>query len=395
VETGVSKPPLGWTNSGALLTIESMNSRVAIWLCCALFACWFLTGCSTIAPEIPYDTTVEEPEPTAIRVGLELGGTVRFFKKWLELEQVDLSGMARLDNGDYLLVHDSKDTVADRFRPRLGVLSVDPILRLSLYREIRIDEQDWEKFGGPAHDLEAVCSLPLNADEFLLMESSHHRSRTGRIFHIRLQAIEKGWGARILGTVPLPEPGPRDDVGPYRFEGMGCIQSSKHEVEIVLGDHGNGKKRSRLVWNTLDLDRHKFIRRNGFKLLKYDIRAPVWKELGETTVRHISDLYIDRLGRIWVASSYEAEGDYGPFASVVYMAGYATPGHILPVDWNPDPVYQVKIGGIKIEALGPPISEECLLSAGTDDEGFGGQFGEVFCKQPEKQETAQNPVPTN
>jgi hypothetical protein len=35
-----------------------------------------------------------------------------------------------------------------------------------------------------------------------------------------------------------------------------------------------------------------------------------------------------------------------------------------------------------------------LLSAGTDDEGFGGQFGEVFCKAG-KRETAQKTLPTN
>lgn len=371
-----------------------MDSRNFLQLGCAFFACWFLASCAKAGPQIPYDTQVPEPEPTAIRVGLEMGGKARFFKKWLEIDQVDLSGMARLGKNDFLLVHDSRDTEADRFRPRLGVLNVDPILRLSTYHEIRIADEIWEEYGGLAHDLEAVCGLPMLPGEFLIMEGSYNPRGFGRIFHIRLKAAEKGWAADILGAVPLPEPGPRDEGGPYRFEGMACIQGSRQEVEIVLGDHGHGKKRSRLVWNTLDLDRHKFVRRNGFKLLKWDIRAPVWKELGESTVRHISDLYIDGLGRIWVASSYEAEGNYGPFASVVYMAGYATPGHILPVDWNPDPVYQVKIGGIKIEALGPPISENCLLSAGTDDEGFGGQFGEVFCKEGNTQ-TANNPVPTN
>lgn len=352
-----------------------------------------MSGCGGKMFHIPYNTEVEEPPPTAIKVGLELGGHNKFFKKWLGVEQIDISGMARLDTGDFLLIHDSKNNDSEQFRPRLGVLAVDPILRVSTYREIRIDDRVWNKHGGLSNDLEAVCGLPLSRNEFLLLESSYYEGRFGRIFHVRLKQKGKVWKAEVLGAVPLPKP-MRNET-PYNFEGMACIQDSRDTVEVVLGDRGHGKQRSRLLWNTLDLKRNRFLRGDRFKTLEYSIRAPVWEALGETTVRHISDLYIDKLGRMWIASSYEGgDGDFGPFASVVYMAGYASPGHILPVDWNPDPVFQVKIGGLKIEALGPPLSPDCLLSVGTDDEGFGGQFGEVFCKDPDIEVTSES-LPTN
>lgn len=370
-----------------------MDFRYTFRLGFVLSATLLLSACGGKLFQIPYNTEPEEPEPTAIKVGLELGGANKFFKKWLDVEQIDISGMARLENGDFFLIHDSKDNNEEHFRPRLGVLSIDPILRVSTYREIRLRDRDWEKVGGPSNDLEAVCRLPLVRNEFLLLESSYYQGRYGRIFHIRLKQHGKAWKAKLLGSVALPKP--RRDESPYNFEGMACIQGARNNVEVVLGDRGEGKHRSRLFWNTLDLKKHRFLRGDRFKVLEYGIRAPVWETLGEKNVRHISDLYIDKLGRMWIASSYEGgDGDFGPFASVVYMAGYASPGHILPVDWNPDPVFQVKIGGIKIEALGDPISPDCLLSVGTDDEGFGGQFGEVFCKDPDVK-VYNETLPTN
>ncbi|MGP0565277.1 hypothetical protein ACTRW9_09230 [Nitrospina sp. 32_T5] len=369
-----------------------MDLRYTYRLGFALSAALWLSACGGKLFQIPYNTEPDEPEPTAIKVGLELGGANKFFKKWLDVEQIDISGMARLDNGDFFLIHDSKDSPAEQFRPRFGVLSIDEARKTSTYQEIQLSDRTWRKLGGPANDLEAICGLSQNPGEFLLLESSNYKGRDGRIFHVRLKQRGKKWKIKILGMASLPKQD-EDEETPYNFEGMGCVQETEDRVEVVLGDRGEGKHRSRLFWNTLDLRKHRFLRGDRFKVLEYGIRAPVWETLGETDVRHISDLYIDKLGRMWIASAYD-EGDFGPFASVVYMAGYASPGHILPVDWNPDPVFQVKIGGIKIEALGPALSDDCLLSVGTDDEGFGGQLGEIFCKDPEVKVYNKN-LPTN
>ena len=331
----------------------------------------FLAACAGS----PGDNEVLKPD--RVESGLTLSGTQSSHKTWFRNGKVDLSGMAAFGHDRFLLVHDSKNNKVEIHRPRLGVLILDRANKSSNYREVLLQAQDWQGVGGMANDLEAVCRVPGARDEFLLMESGYYQGRFGRLLHVRLKRPGVEWQVDVLGALPLPQPD-RQGLN-FNFEALLCLRGADGTVQVVLGERGAGRQRlSRLLWNVVDLHRHRYVHRDRYEVIRENIEAPGWKEMSEK-IRHIADLYVDDTGVLWAASAYDPDVDEGPFASVLYRAGTLQPGTPPKVIWNPDPRYQRHIGRYKIEALGPPLSSNCRISAGTDDEMFGGRLFEWFC----------------
>jgi len=294
---------------------------------------------------------------------------------WFTNGKVDISGMAAFGNDQFLVVHDSKNNKVEIHRPRLGVLEIDRAGKTTSYREVLLNAQDWQGVGGMANDLEAVCRVPHSDDEFLLMESGYYKGRFGRLLHVRLKRPGVEWEVDVLGALPLPKP---ESAGlKFNFEGLLCLAGSDGTVQIVLGDRGKGRQRlSSLLWNAADLQRHRYVNSDRYETLAENIEAPGWKTMSKN-IRHIADLYVEDAGILWAASAYDPDVDEGPFESILYRAGSLHPGTPPKLDWNPST--PLHIGRYKIEALGPPLSSHCRISAGTDDELFGGRLFEWFC----------------
>lgn len=302
---------------------------------------------------------------------------------WFTNGKVDFSGMAAFGSDQFLVVHDSKNNKVEIHRPRLGVMTLDRSSKSSNYREVRLKRDDWQGVGGMANDLEAICRVPQSDDEFLLMESGYYKGRFGRLLHVRLKKPRVEWEVNVLGSLPLPKP---DRLGldrqglKFNFEGLLCLQGIEGTVQVVLGDRGKGRQRlSSLLWNVADLKRHRYVNSDRYEMLVENIEAPRWKTMSDK-IRHIADLYLDDHGTLWAASAYDPDVDEGPFESILYRAGTLQPGTPPQLNWNPSA--PMHIGRYKIEALGPPLSSNCAVTAGTDDELFGGRLFEWFCDSP-------------
>lgn len=109
------------------------------------------------------------------------------------------SGMARLDDRRFLVVN---DTPADQDGPKLGLIDLNGG-GSPRYLELPVN---WDEFGGPANELEAICTIPGRDVEFLAAESRHVGDRFGRVFHIIIDRDERGLVvARIEHVLKLPQ----------------------------------------------------------------------------------------------------------------------------------------------------------------------------------------------
>jgi hypothetical protein len=275
------------------------------------------------------------------------------------LPPVDISGMARLTEQSFLLVHDTK---ADDSRPHLGVLTVtgeDP----PAYQPVRVR---WPAGQDRANDLESICALPDAPREFLAAESGYQDNRFGRIFHFSLQPRGRGWEARVRGVVPLP----RDTDN---IEGLAVLPRATDQYILLLGERGGSEARPRglLRWGVIDL-------RSYSLTLNGERRFAAPEESSGGAFRDISDLYIDPATRILWISATRDPGDAGPFGSSIWPAGQVQADVNQPVSLYPQPERAWKLDGLKVEALAGPAQPDSRISIGTDDESYGGVWRPLF-----------------
>jgi len=155
-----------------------------------------------------------------------------------------VSGMARVSDGTYLIVHDALSFEPDD--PRVGLIRVTD----KTFMYSRVDVRDWRHPQGRSSDLEGVCQLPGTPNEFLLAESGYWTRQYGRIFHIELQngvATVK----RVL-QLPLITDNNEQQMDGDNFEGIACGATNGSDVIVMIGERG-GTMRYRqgiLRWGT-------------------------------------------------------------------------------------------------------------------------------------------------
>ena len=151
----------------------------------------------------------------------------------------EISGMASLPGGRaFLTVLDTKTGPEPPWSTRAGVLRVSDEGVL-VYQPFAIT--DWGHGEELPNDLEACCPIPGRPGEYLMAESGYYKGRFGRIFHIRLAAVEGSalYTGKVLGHFkPDPKSEPEYTTpGPRQFEGIACLQQGERWV-VILGRRG-------------------------------------------------------------------------------------------------------------------------------------------------------------
>ncbi|MDN5370741.1 MAG: hypothetical protein PWP74_2049 [Shewanella sp.] len=282
--------------------------------------------------------------------------------------ELGFSGMAQMDANSYLVVQDKK---VDEPGSRLGVLQVKPDGVLN-YTPLTIS--DWKDQDGQSSDLESVCHLPGQTNEYLLAESGYWDGKFGRIFQVAVSgdvAIVKQ-----VYHVPKIVAGGKGIHGD-NFEGMACIAQGD-SVLVVLGERGGNKryKRGYLRLGVLDTAAGQ-LSWQQYADHPVEITAP---KTDANKKRTISDLYLDKQGVIWAVAT-EDGGDQGPFRSVIYQAATVSgPAEQLKVTAVRYSKAQWIVDGFKVESLAGPAANvpNSYMSIGTEDENYGGSWRPLF-----------------
>jgi hypothetical protein len=270
------------------------------------------------------------------------------------------SGLVRIDESTFLVVHDTKDKSKE---PRLGTLTVQ---RGSspLYFPVEVD---WGP--EPPNDLEGVCSVPNRMNEFLVIESGDER-KFARIFHI---VLSKGlsrlsrWTISDKQIIPLSE-------RTVNLEGLACVADKTGRLILLLGERGGSKENptGKIRWGTLDLISRSF-ESSGEKKLT----VPSSIDLGQRETRACADLYVDAEHRIWSVATQD-QGNDGPFRSVIYQAGTINPDASDPIQLFPRTDAAWTLDGVKVEGLATSPIEGSPMSIATDDENYEGIWRPLF-----------------
>ena len=261
---------------------------------------------------------------------------------WIDVgagQQRTISGMALVrGNGreaEFLIVHDNKQPGETR-------------LALASFGDgVRYSAVPWPDGYALPVDLEAVTAVPDAPGLFVVATSG------GTISVLHLD----GTHAELRAAITLP-----DRPGVPNFEGF-TLQRLDGALVAVWAQRGAGAAAGRLYWGRLTLDPL-----GVADVASEEIRVPYPPELDPNT-RHISDLRVDRSGRLVIASAYDP-GDAGPFESAVYEAGaFASAGgrvtYARPASLATLYRYKRKIEAIEL------VDDERTLALGTDDEFEG------------------------
>jgi hypothetical protein len=276
-----------------------------------------------------------------------------------------ISGMAKLDKNQFLVVHDYKSNEAGS---RVGVLTLHKHSPTE-YEKINISQ--WVLKTVPS-DLESVCNIPNKDLEFLIAESGAGKDKS-RIFHISLQQnIDGLWGATYISSFEFLK-----DTND-NFEGLACIEKAGQEYYILLGERGEGEKKEmgkgKIFWAIINLGVENGIKQEPLKTQEFSTPHPPKNKKQYKDFRNISDLYIAKNNTIWISSAYDP-GNSGPYFSKIHQLGTVNPYSTPPIDLTPQKSCHVE--GLKIEALSSSWNKDVELSIATDDENYGGIFRQI------------------
>lgn len=282
------------------------------------------------------------------------------------------SGMARIDDKNFLIVHDYKTFGSGWHGKRLGVVTVKDSSSPKLYsyrvvanahhikhyleawpRDIKATSSTPAKPGRLASDLESACSLSGHPNQFLVAESSSYNKVGGQIFHVTLSSNLQTYEVAI-NPVSLPGLDPTNgqqtpdlhshitNQSDEIYEGLACwqmLEGDKPNYLVLLGERGgtlpdpkNGNDpqirhtTATLQWAEFSPSNKAFVWRVPIN----SIVAPGMHSSGDPGCwRDISGLYVDANRKIWATAAYDAEelcrkGSEPPNGknhSVVYQLG--------------------------------------------------------------------------
>ena len=278
------------------------------------------------------------------------------------------SGMTQIDSTTFVGIYDIK-SFADG--PRVVVMKTIEDQPLEI---IPILIEDWNDPEGKPSDLESICRIGDEGNQFLMAEAGTWQGGYGRIFHLTIDTSD--FSGKVLGIAKLPFKYDNDfDAVGDQYEGMACIPLNEQSVILLLAERGGSEHfpLGILRWGILDLNSYSMtFSVEGMEGITIDAPGH-W--LDPSKKRDITALHIDDQDRIWASASQDL-GDSGPFYSVIYQLGHLTRNSPSPIDVNEDLEIWREISGFKIEALSGPsaLVPNSRLSFATEDESFGGNW---------------------
>ena len=291
----------------------------------------------------------------------------------------DVSGMARCDDGKYVVVHDARTPS----EPRAGIVTISGTTAPT-FESIAIRDEALP--GGQLADIEALAALPRRPREFLALESgsaAEGRAPRRLLVHLRLvPTASGGMELRVAGAVDVLDA----TAALENCEGLACW-AHNGEIRVLLADRGRVRPRHEpaevaMVAGTVVLggveaidaqpardaagatESLRFIPRPSAGGLS--LRVPL-KAAG--TWRLCSDLHLDPEGALWGACAQDL-GAAGPFRSRIYRAGDIDPAGGWPR--LRAAVFEHDVDGLKVEALAACDLLRASLCFATDDEFYGG-----------------------
>ena len=289
------------------------------------------------------------------------------------------SGMARIDDNNFLVVHDYKNYGSNLNRRRLGFVSVNGIGSAAQYRYQNLENvhharqiEGWPRVkptvshGGVANDLESACALRGFANQFLVAESGTYNDGLqgrekigGYIFRVTLnlnsQTYEVATNTNELpGLDPNTSPSQttknlhlrKKQQSLENYEGLACWQmpeGNDGKYLVLLGERGatapepgSGpyetfeRTEGAMQWAVFDPSNDPCTWQSPIN----GIVAPGMHSGGDPACwRDISGLYVDADRKIWATAAYDAALDdisdpcnksaprNGKNRSVVYQLG--------------------------------------------------------------------------
>ncbi len=288
---------------------------------------------------------------------------------------IGIGGIAEIESGGdtsslFLVIHDHKYNKHTANLSRFGIVVVPTKHETKeKVRYIAVNE-DWKKFSKKGNDLEAICALPNRKNEFLAIESSYYKGDYGRIFHLTVSESRPFvWDVAVTDSTLIP--GFINETTDLSVEGLSCVANGTDAVHLIIGFRSGSTITNSILWDKLNL-------KQWPKRLVFANTLPFSADISDRYSRDISDLHVDKAGRLWIAASYDIDNDQGPFASAVYLAGRVKSSPAFSVDLLQKPIKISEFQGLKIEALGPPVTPAGILSYGTDDEVYGGILRQLY-----------------
>jgi hypothetical protein len=264
----------------------------------------------------------------------------------------DLSGLAWIEDGLFLGIHDAKRNPEKYNWPRVSFVHL-PKLELQGVTWQALDLE----FPGPegrSSDPESASRIP-GGKGFLFAESGQEGTSDRRIFH----AVYDNGVLQIEAHIQWP-------VEINNVEATEVVRVGGRMV-FLYAERADGQPSTKLRWAELSLNPLKI---GAFKETTFEAVDPVGKG-----ARPIVALDIDSGGNIYIVSAYDSGNDDGPYRSVVWRIGK------IISDGDGHPQVQLEenkrvanLDGIKVESI--TIRETSKggkqIYVGTDDEHFGG-----------------------
>jgi hypothetical protein len=294
-----------------------------------------------------------------------------------QLEQasrlLDISGLAWIEDGLFVAVHDAKNKPDENDRPRVSLLFLPADVGgegpLEAAREAsagiyyRNLEVAWP--GTKPNDFESIARIP-GTRQMLLVESGDDNSSFQRLF---LASLDPSRQLTIDEVVPWPVP-------VFNVEASAVFRLGA-DLYFAYAERADSQARTEIRWAKMELNPLRF---GPFSSARY--AAP---EKGPG-FRPVVALEIDPDGEVYAVAAHDPDDDNGPFYSYVSRIGQFRVGSRGGARFVPAGKGGVlaRQDGFKIEGLalriGPDGSR--LLYAGTDDENFGAALRQVILKAP-------------
>jgi hypothetical protein len=225
--------------------------------------------------------------------------------------------------------------------------------RITLGASPRYDPIPWPRDFAVPIDLEAISAIPGEPGLYLVTTSGG----TATLLHLDGDRIT------VRGATTLP-----DRPALPNFEGL-SVQQVGTRLVVAWGHRGAGAQPGRLFWGSLTLDPLD-INEAGATEIRVPFPTP-----SSPNTRHISDLKIDRDGRLWLSAANDP-GDAGPFESAVYDAGVFSSAETGVAFTPRTPLQPFRTFKRKVEAIDTTDDGRHLV-LGTDDEWEGAAIARI------------------
>ena len=266
----------------------------------------------------------------------------------------DISGLAWIEGGRFLAVHDAKLPEEAGF-PRVSLLDLPTGLDGLGWLPLAIEFD-----GSATSDLESAARVPVDGRVLVLIAESTEevaeKPFSNRIFLLEVSGDE----VQVVDHAEWP-------IATTNIEGI-AVAEAGGMLLFLYAERAHGKPSSEIRWAEMALDPLRFGPfRSAGRFASPDPSGPL--------ARPVSALEIDAQGSLYAASAEDPDDDGGPFRSSVYRIGRVTSEAGAPaVALDDAPTLVGILDGLKVEAIAARGREDgsVELWVGVDDEFYGG-----------------------